>query len=248
MKPLSIFLKFLILLGLFSCEKNDVNTKTYSEYLSDKIIVSIRIFNNDIWVQSTKRCDTCYRPPMMSSIPMISQLTLIRDSIYRYEEPTLYSVPTSDHHGNLYVGLQNKIYKVNDIHDYTLYLETGNFSFNYFAFDKDDNIWFGGYNGIAFWNGTELKVYNTSNSLLPSDITHGLAIDKDGIVWIALDFKGLLKITGDLWEIIPNNEIPGLNTYSYLHNPMVDNENNIWFNAFSSDATSSILKPLRVPI
>ncbi len=109
------------------------------------------------------------------------------------------------------------------------------------VFDKNDNIWLSGYNGIAFWNGNELKVYDTNNSDLPSDNTHGLNIDNSNNVWVTLDFKGLLKITGDDWKIIPNSEIPGLDEYSYLHSPIVDNENNIWFNVFSPDTNSSIL-------
>lgn len=244
MKTLIKHLTIILLLGFFSCEKNDsyLNNESYLDYLSDKAIVSIRIFDDNIWILSTKECDTCYVAPHMSFRPMISQLTVINDSSYDYEEPTFVSIPTMDHQGNLYTTSQNKIFKFNGIKDYEIILETGDFNFNYFKFDKNDNIWFGGYNGIAFWNSSELKIYNTSNSELPSDITHGLAIDNTGSVWIALDFKGLLKITDDKWEIISNSEIPGLKTYSYLRSLIVDNENNIWFNVFSSDTTSSILK------
>lgn len=238
------YLTIIFLMGLFSCEKNNslLNKKSYIDYLSDKAIVSIRIFDDDIWLLSNKYCDTCYVSPIMSSRPIISQLTVINDSIFDYEEPTFVSTPTKDNQGNLYTASQNKIFKINRIKDYEIILETGEFDFNYFTFDKNDNIWLGGYNGIAFWNGSELKIYNTSNSELPSNITHGLAIDNTGIVWIALDFKGLLKITDDKWEIISNSEIPGLKTSSYLWSPIVDNENNIWFNVFSPATPSCFLK------
>jgi len=177
----------------------------------------------------------------MSFRPTITQLTLINDSSFDYEEPTSVGIPCPDSKGDLYTAASNKIYKLNNIKDYELILETGNFYFNSFAFDKNDNIWLSGYNGIAFWNGNELKVYNTNNSELPSDITHGLTIDNSGNVWVTLDFNGLLKISGDDWEIIPNSAIPGLTDYSYLNSPIVDNENNIWFIVFSPDTNSNIL-------
>jgi ligand-binding sensor domain-containing protein len=177
----------------------------------------------------------------MSHIPTITQLTLIKDSSFEYEEPTSVRMPCIDSKGDLYTTSGKNIYKLNNIGDYELVLETGDFYFNSFAFDENDNIWLSGHNGIAFWNGNELKVYNTKNSELPSDITHGLAIDKSGNVWVTLDFFGLLQISGDYWEIIPNLSIPGLSDYSYLKSAIVDNENNIWLSVFSPDTNSSIL-------
>lgn len=234
----------ILLMVLFSCEKNDsyLNYKSYIDYLSDKAIVSIRIFDANIWILSTKECDTCYVSPYMSFRPTINQLTMINDSSFEFEEPTSVGIPCINHKGILFTASGNKVFKINNIKNYELVLETGDFNFNSMAFDKNDNIWFSGYNGIAFWNGNELKVYNMNNSKLPSDITHGLAIDSSGNIWITLDFKGLLKITDDKWKIIPNSEIPGLNEYSYLKSPIVNSENNIWFSVFSSDTTSSILR------
>ncbi len=245
MKPsLNILAIILLFLISFSCERN-VNKPVYNlylDYLSDKSIVSIHILDDDVYVFSSKVCDTCYVSPVMSSIPMISQLTLINDSSFDFEEPTSFWIPAVSHQGSLYAASQNKIFKLNGIKNNELILETESFDFYYFAFDKNNNIWLGGYNGIAFWNGSELKVFNTSNSELPSNITHGLAIDNTDIVWIALDFEGVLKITGDKWDVISNIEIPGFKTSSYVRSPIVDNENNIWFTVFNSDTTSSILK------
>ena len=234
----------IFLLVLSSCENNADKPvyNSYLDYLSDKSIESIHILDNDIWVLSSKICDTCYVAPEMSSIPMISQLTIINDSSFDFEEPIFFSSQAVGHHGSLYVASQNKILKLNSIKDYEVILETGDFSFYYFAFDKNNNIWLAGYNGIAFWNGSELKVYNSSNSELPSNITHGLAIDNANNVWIALDYEGILKISGDKWEVISNSEIPGLKSSSNLRSPVIDNDNNIWFGVFNSDTTSNILK------
>ncbi len=240
---LTSFTIFLSLLILPSCENNTDKPvyKSYIDYLSDKSIESIHILGDDIWVLSSKLCDTCYVSPEMSSIPMISQLTIINDTSFDFEEPISFSRAVG-HRGSLYVASHNKIVKLKGIKNHEIILETGDFDFYYFAFDKNNNIWLGGYNGIAFWNGSELKVYNTSNSELPSNITHGLAIDNTGNVWIALDFEGVLKIEGDKWEVISNIEIPGLKSSSNLISPIVDTENNIWFSVYNSDTTSNILK------
>jgi len=235
------FLVFLLF--AVSCEKggDNINSRSYTGYLSDKAIVSIRIFGDDIWILSWKICDTCYMAPFMSYRPMISQLTVINDHGFDYEEPTVVSIPVADHHGNLYTSTNNQVFKINGIGDYSLILDTEGFQFNYFSFDKNDNIWLGGYNGIAFWNGSTLNVYDTINSLLPTNITHGMAIDSSDNKWIATDFKGLLKIAGDNWEIIPNSAIPGLGEHSYLLSPLADEDNNIWFSVFNPDAGSNIL-------
>ena len=245
-----LFCFFII--GFISCDKHDddfikgsniINVSDDAlNYLSDKAILSIQVAENSILILSSKNCDTCYIHPCMSHIPTIEQLSLINDSDFYYEEPTFVEVISLDNHGNFFTSVGNKIYKTNRLGDNELVLETGGFLFNSMVFDKNDNIWLSGYNGMAYWNGNELKVYNTGNSELPTDIIHGLAIDNSGNVWVTLDFKGLLKITGDEWKIISNLEIPGLNEYSYLKYPIVDFENNIWFGVFSSDTNSSILK------
>lgn len=244
MKKMSTNFVIILFFGLLSCKKNnsDIKNKTYNDFLSDKAIIAIGLINNNGWILSEKICDTCYVAPYMSYRPMISQLTKIYDSGFDYEEPTFVSNPTMDHHGNLYTAFKNKIFKLIDIKNYQLIFEAKDFSFYNYAFDKNDNIWFAGYNGIGFWNHQEFKVFNTSNSELPSNIIHGLTIDNNDNVWVTLDFKGLLKITGDKWEIIQNSEIPGLKTSSYLSNPIVDNDNNIWFSVFDSSIASNILK------
>lgn len=69
-----------------------------------------------------------------------------------------------------------------------------------------------------------------------------MAVDKSGIVWVSLDFKGLLKIEQGVWTIIPNSEIPGLSKYSYLRGPKIAIDNSVWFEVFSPDTTSNVLK------
>ena len=239
-KLLTIFL----LTGLLSCEETNRPDyyRSYTEYLSDKAIISIGIFDNTVWILSIKECDTCYVHPFSSHVPTISQLTAITQTGFNFQEPAYVGTPVMDNQGNLFTALQNKIYKIKSLGNYELVLEPDGFQFNYFTFDKNNHIWMGGDKGLAYWDGNELTRYNISNSILPSNITHGIALDHTGNVWVTLDFKGLLKISGDKWEVIPNAEIPGLKSSSYLSAPIVDNDNNIWFSVFTPDTTSNILR------
>jgi hypothetical protein len=239
-------LMLLVLYGLVSCETEDSITKkeSYLEYLKDKSIIAINIQGDTKYIFTSRYCDTCYVAPQMSYIPTIEEWTIIKDSSYENFSPVEFiGLPHSDSKGNLYTAKGNKLYKLNVSGEYELLLNTGDYYFSFFTFDKQDNIWFyGENNGIAFWDKSELKVYNSKNSELPTDRIHGLAVDNSGIVWITLDFKGLLKIESGNWIIIPNSEIPGLSEYSYLRGPIVDNTNNIWFEVFSPDTTSNVLR------
>lgn len=212
------------------------------EYLSDKAVVSILMGKNDMLVLSSKPCDTCTVPPHMSYVPTIEQLTFIHDSGYIFEEPAAVRSISTDHNGNYYMATTHEVFRMTEPGDYASILETGDFHFNKFVFDSANNIWLYGHEGIAFWDGTSLEVFNAGNSDLPGDIVHGMAIDHSGNVWVSLDFKGLLKISEDVWTIVPNAGIPGLTSKSYLSEIVTDHENNLWFSVHYSDTTSNILK------
>ena len=51
-----------------------------------------------------------------------------------------------------------------------------------------------------------------------------------------------MGIESESWKIIPNEEIPGLTEYSYLRGPKIIQENSVWFEVFSPDTSSNILK------
>ncbi|MCF8227051.1 MAG: hypothetical protein K9J30_14330 [Bacteroidales bacterium] len=237
---------FLITIGLVSCETEEPIDKnvSYLDYLKDKTIVEIYIQGDTKYIFTSRYCDTCYVAPYMSHIPIIEEWTVINNSIYEnYSPDDFKGLPISDNNGNYYFIKENNIYKQNDNGENELLLSTGDFDFTSLTFDNEDNIWFySSDTGIAFWNRTEFKVYNTQNSQLPTDKIHGLEVDKSGIVWVSLDFKGLLKIENENWIVIPNNEIPGLTKYSYLRGPKIIQDNTVWFEVFNSDTSSNILK------
>lgn len=247
MKTRIIFFIFMVIVGLVSCETDDnVDKKvSYLDYLNDKSIIAIQIQNDTKYIFTSRFCDTCYVAPYMSYIPSIEEWTVIKnDSIFENYSPNRFpGLPRSDNKGNLYIAKANNIYKLNKSGEYEQLLTTGEYVFQSFTFDNDDNIWFyGNNNGIAFWNKLDLNIYNTSNSPLPTNRIHGLAVDKSGVVWVSLDFKGLLKIESGKWTVIPNSEIPGLSEYSYLRGPKIVVDNSVWFEVFSPDTTSNVLR------
>ncbi|MBN2835998.1 MAG: T9SS type A sorting domain-containing protein [Candidatus Delongbacteria bacterium] len=52
--------------------------------------------------------------------------------------------------------------------------------------DKDGNLWVATSNqGLLFFNGDNWLIYNSSNSLLPSDDVYDISINENNMVWIA---------------------------------------------------------------
>lgn len=242
MKHILLLITIFILVGLASCEREN-SPVSYLDYLSDKTINGIHLIGDTVYVQTWRQCKECDVPSFMSYIPEIHEWTLIKGTTFKnYSLADFSGIPVKDNKGDLYIARGNTIYKLTD-KEYKPLLNTGNYTFNSFTFDNNNNIWFSSdINGIAFWNKSELKIYNAQNSQLPTNRIHGLAVDKSGTVWVSLDFKGLLKITNSNWQVIPNTEIPGLNRYSYLRGPKIVTANGVWFEVFSPDTTSNILK------
>jgi ligand-binding sensor domain-containing protein len=68
-------------------------------------------------------------------------------------------------------------------------------------------------------------VYNTSNSLLPSNVTATIVIDTNNIKWIGTD-KGMVRIDGNDWQIFDTTNSPAGTNGIY---PIAqDSFNNIW--------------------
>jgi hypothetical protein len=246
MKTQIKLLIILVIVGVFSCEKNDSleKDKSYLEYLKDKAIIGIYIHGETKYILTSRHCDTCYVAPHMSHIPTIEEWTVIKDSTYEnFSLPEFSGLPIYDNHGYQYKILDNVLYKMQDNVEAEKILSRDEYAFTSFAFDNEDNIWFYGDNiGIAFWNKSEFTIYSTVNSQLPTNRVNGLKIDKSGAIWVSLDYKGLLRIKNEEWEIIPKEEIPGLTEYSYLRGPKIIEGNSVWFEVFSPDTSSNILK------
>jgi hypothetical protein len=246
MKILLRLLLILLMTIFVSCEtENSVETedpseneKSYFDFFINRVVFKIEIVDDIKYICSYLPCDTCSHsgegtPPLW---------TVITNSSYsNYSIWEFLGVPKKDSKGNLYRGEFKTLYKQNINGEYELYLTFDDFFFLYFTFDKLDNIWFyGAYAGIAYWDKTNLHVYNPQNSILPVNSVNGLAVDNSGIVWVCPDGGGLLKIESGNWTIIPGSDIPGFT--SYLTGPWLDNENNIWFKIYDSDTIANFLR------
>lgn len=72
------------------------------------------------------------------------------------------------------------------------------------AIDKDKNIWIGTPKGLAFYNGSEWKVYDKDNSGLPDNMVLGIDIDDFGKKWVIIDRKCLACFNDTSWVEYPN--------------------------------------------
>ena len=89
------------------------------------------------------------------------------------------------------------------------------------------SLWIGTFNGLARFDGTNWKTYNTSNSPIPGNLVRSIAIDRDGNKWIGTLYDGLAKFNGDAtWEKYAdfNSGLPNNDVYPITF----DKEGNIW--------------------
>ncbi len=99
------------------------------------------------------------------------------------------------------------------------------------AKDLVGNIWAGTYlGGIAKYDGTNWKVYNISNSGLPSNTIYSIGVDKLGNKWIGT-MAGVVKFDGFKWTLYNklNSGLPGNIIYSIA----IDENGNKWFGTSS---------------
>lgn len=91
--------------------------------------------------------------------------------------------------------------------------------------DEEGNVWAGTSVGLAMYDGTEWMVYDTSNSLLPSEDVFTIAVDGN-IVWVGTSDGGLVRIEGEEWTIYNtgNSGLPANNVYEIA----VDLDGVVW--------------------
>ena len=147
-----------------------------------------------------------------------------KDNIYKFENQkwkvmtpdedlSLIQTAFTDNNGNVwfnYLCYSNKKWKS--------YPELKKLDFRKIIQDKNDNIWFSGYNGrIVKFDGVEFQSFD-------ADWTRDIAIDQNGILWFATA-TSLLKYDGKDWTTITREDgLPSLGARSIE----IDNDNNIW--------------------
>ena len=95
------------------------------------------------------------------------------------------------------------------------------------AFDASGNAWIGTFKqGLIKYNSQETTIYNSSNSMLPSNLViWDIKIDSKNNVWMGCN--GLLKFDGNIFTLYnsENTVIPE----DFVYSVAIDSKDNIWF-------------------
>ncbi len=93
---------------------------------------------------------------------------------------------------------------------------------------EDSTNWLGSSSGggiCHFINENNYTIYNTTNSDLPDGMIHDIAIDLNGVKWIAT-FNGLAKFYGDVWQVFnTSNSLLSSNNITAIS---IDSDNTPW--------------------
>ena len=86
--------------------------------------------------------------------------------------------------------------------------------------DGTSSIWVATDNGLAYFDGSDWKIYNTNNSDLPSNNVFSIDIDATGRKWIATD-NGVAMLDGRNWTVynIGNSDLPSNNVHQIVVKP-----------------------------
>lgn len=101
---------------------------------------------------------------------------------------------------------------------------------NCIAVDNQGILWVGTQQGttaggVSKFDGNNWTIYNTSNSLLPSNNVYSISVDSTGAKWFGTSL-GLTKFDGNNWIIYNSSSFPGLpTTYNWI---FTDNKYNLW--------------------
>lgn len=95
------------------------------------------------------------------------------------------------------------------------------------AFDSEGNAWIGTFKqGLIKYNSKETIVYNSTNSILPSNfVAWDIAVDRKNNIWIGCE--GLMKFNGVNFTLYNslNTDIPE----NFVYSIDIDSKGNIWF-------------------
>lgn len=246
MKTFKAVILFVIIIGSVSC-KNDVmpDQLTRSGEMPGKHIQDMEIDNKNEFYFVTSERDTSIDVPLWSSsIPTKSYLAKktsessefeIIDNNFIHADEIIF-----DKKNNLW-GRNGKTIFLREGQTIRKILELTEDDglFNFFAVDKNNNIWAGGYTHGLYKIDSNLNVelLTPENSPLPKSSMTDIHVDKNNTIWIAMDGQGVLKITNDNW-IHYNSENSNITTQR-IWCLVADKDDNIWIGTgFNNNAVS----------
>ena len=101
------------------------------------------------------------------------------------------------------------------------------------ALAPDGALWFGTYNGVARFDGSEWTVYNAINSGLVYNDVIEIQVDKDGVFWFST-LGGAASFDGATWTTytVANSQLPD----DFVTGIVKDNQGNVWFGTWGGIA------------
>jgi ligand-binding sensor domain-containing protein len=118
-----------------------------------------------------------------------------------------------------------------------LNFDKGEGFFTCLAVDLDNNVWAGGpqtglYKIDKFMNITK---YTKANSDLPSNSIKSIFVDKNNIIWVALEYE-VLKIEDNNWIVYKDYK------FQTIRSLVVDKNDNPWLGQGSSDENNCLVR------
>jgi hypothetical protein len=222
--------------------------------LADKSVDEVLVRGDEIWFAYSMPCKTCPIDPMRSSTPYSHGLAVVvaggPPRLFPGTGENTYHALNLDPQGKIYaavsggdvtpgiVDLDPLLTKDAKLADLSPFCSAELITF---VVDRDKIFWGASGLGLYECTATSTVLHNHSNSILPADYVHGIAVDSNGDKWLGLDYAsspagllrtGLVKITGESWQYLPIDGIPELDPYSYVIPQCADKDGNLWLWGF----------------
>ena len=246
LKPLALL---ILVLFLTSCKKEKlIDQFEISDTMPGKHIMEMGIDNNNEFFFVTSEIDTSVKvSPLASYIPSKSYLSKkesetsdfeMLDDKFIFVDEIIF-----DKNNNLWARNGKTIFlREGKIIRKILELKEDEGLFNFFAVDKNNNIWAGGYTHGLYKIDSNLnvKLFTPQNSSLPKSSMTNIHIDSKNNIWIAMDEKGVLKISGNDW--VWYNPTNSAVTSQRIWCLTTDKNDNLWIGTGFDNLPVSLMK------
>lgn len=249
MKTLKPLFLLILILFLTSCKKEKlIDQFKISDTMPGKHIMEMGIDNNNEFFFVTSEIDTSIEVPLWASyIPSKSYLSKresetsdfeILDDKFIFVDEIIF-----DQNNNLWARNGKTIFiREGKIIKKILELTEEDGSFNFFAVDKNNNIWAGGYTHGLYKIDSNLNVilFTHENSSLPKSSMTNIHIDSKNNIWIAMNDNGILKISDKNW--VWYNPTNSAVTSQRIWCLTTDKNDNLWIGTGFDNLPISLMK------
>ena len=249
MKTLKPLVLLILVLFLTSCKKEKlIDQFEISDTMPGKHIMEMGIDNNNEFFFVTSEIDTSIEVPLWASyIPSRSYLSKkesetsdfeMLDDKFIFVDEIIF-----DKNNNLWARNGKTIFlREGKVIRKIFELKEDDGLFNFFAVDKNNNIWAGGYTHGLYKIDSNLnvKLFTPENSSLPKSSMTNIHIDSKNNIWIAMDEKGVLKISGNDW--VWYNPTNSAVTSQRIWCLTTDKTDNLWIGTGFDNLPVSLMK------